>query len=40
MGNCFIQYLPLNKAYGEHPFWMIEKLEFIRAINQKYQREV
>lgn len=32
--------LPLLKGYGEHPYWLIEKLEFILSIFNKTIKEV
>ena len=30
-GHCYeIKFLPLSKSYDDHPYWLIEKLEFIK----------
>lgn len=29
-GGYFIRFLPYNKGYAEHPYWLMEKIEFIR----------
>lgn len=38
-GNIIISFLPLGKGYGEHPFWLINKLEFIKEIFQRHASE-
>ena len=36
-GHCYeIKFLPLSKSYDDHPYWLIEKLEFIKEkVNTK-----
>ena len=30
-GQCYeIKFWPLSKSYDDHPYWLIEKLEFIK----------
>lgn len=34
-----IKFLPLNKGYGEHPYWLIEKMNYILGIINKVYNE-
>lgn len=34
-----IAFLPYSKGYDEHPYWLIDKLEFIQSIIIKYKND-
>ena len=34
-GRYILTFLPFSKSYDEHPYWLIEKLEFIEEVINK-----
>ena len=38
-GYPVIAFLPYNKGYDEHPYWFIDKLEFIQSLIIKYKND-
>lgn len=39
-GEYALKFLPLSRAYDEHPFWLIKKIEFINSMINKAMAEV
>ena len=39
-GQYEIKFLPYSKSYDEHPFWLINKLEYIKNMVNKGLSEI